>query len=182
VKTPAPDDLVALLEQDHRDIEKKFSELEGAGADFRAELFWKLTDLLVRHEVAEEMVVYPALRSVPGGEEVARARIDEQRQAEEELARLEKMDLQSEDFAEGMGRLKTLVLVHAGEEETQAFPYLAGSASSETMVELGRRYTAAKHTAPDHPHPHLSDTPPANKLVGSVVALFDRVRDEAGKV
>jgi hemerythrin superfamily protein len=33
----------------------------------RAEAFWQLTELLVRHEVAEEVVVYPALRKLTGG-------------------------------------------------------------------------------------------------------------------
>jgi|GEM_PF-5487241 len=44
------DDVLELLEQD---------------------LFWKLTNDLVRHEVAEERVVYPLLRGLPGGETVA---------------------------------------------------------------------------------------------------------------
>jgi iron-sulfur cluster repair protein YtfE (RIC family) len=47
---------------------------------------------LVRHEVAEELVVYPIIRRAPGGEQEAKTRIAEQSEAEELLAEMEKLD------------------------------------------------------------------------------------------
>ena len=73
-----PDDVVRLLEEDHQLVQSRFESLSAAPADGRAELFWKLTNDLVRHEVAEEVVVYPAIRDVPGGDAIADARIAEQ--------------------------------------------------------------------------------------------------------
>ncbi|MGH9029388.1 MAG: hemerythrin domain-containing protein [Acidimicrobiales bacterium] len=182
MRTPPPDDLVALLEQDHREIAQRFEELEAAGESLRAELFWKLTDELVRHEVAEEMVVYPALREVPGGDDIARVRLAEQGVAEEDLARIEKLDPLTAEFTEALAKLKAEVLQHANEEEVQALPFLAGSASSVQMLELGRRYTAAKLSALSHPHPTVPGGSPARKIVGPVAALYDRIRDAAGLV
>ena len=56
------DDIVALITQDHTAIQQRLSGFETAAPASRAELFWKLTDQLVRHEVGEETVVYSALK------------------------------------------------------------------------------------------------------------------------
>ena len=101
MSTASPiDDVVELLEEDHRLVEHRFAELDKAGATTRSELFWKLTNDLVRHEVAEEVVVYPVIRELPGGEEVASSRIAEQSEAEEQLAKMEKLDAESPDSCE----------------------------------------------------------------------------------
>lgn len=180
--SPPADDVIRLLEEDHRMVEKKFTELSGAGPATRGELFWKLTNDLVRHEVAEEVVVYPALRKLPGGDQVADARISEQSEAEEQLASMEKMDAESPEFVRELAKLKASVLEHAKAEEETAFKMLSGSASTDQRVALGQRYVKAKDAAPTHPHPHAPDTPPGNAVLGPVAAFVDRVRDAAAAV
>jgi iron-sulfur cluster repair protein YtfE (RIC family) len=179
---PPVDDVVRLLEEDHRAVEQRFSELSGAGAATRAELFWKLTNDLVRHEVAEEVVVYPAIRELQGGDRIADARIAEQSEAEEQLAKMEKMDAESPEFVRELATLKAAVLEHAKAEEQTAFSMLLGAVSPERRVELGQRYMKAKDAAPTHPHPHAPDTPPGNVVLGPVAALVDRIRDAAAAV
>jgi hemerythrin superfamily protein len=176
------DDVVDLLEEDHHLVEARLSELDTAGAGARAELFWKLTNDLVRHEVAEEVVVYPALRKVPGGDQIADARIAEQAEAEEKLAKMEKMDADSPEFVRELASLKKAVLEHAESEEKTAFAMLLGSLSLEQRAELGGRYLKAKEAAPTHPHPNAPDTPPGNVVLGPVAALVDRIRDAAAAV
>lgn len=177
-----PDDVVRLLEEDHQLVKSRLEALSGAPADGRGELFWKLTNDLVRHEVAEEVVVYPALRDVPGGGEVADARIAEQSEAEEKLAKMEKMDAASPEFAQELSALKGAVLEHAKAEEETAFAMLLGAVAPETRIELGQRYMKAKDAAPTHPHPNAPDTPPGNVVMGPLAALVDRVRDAAASV
>ena len=53
------DDVVSLLTEDHEAVKQRFVEFDSVPPEARAELFWKLTDQLVRHEVAEEVVVHP---------------------------------------------------------------------------------------------------------------------------
>lgn len=177
-----PDDIVRLLQEDHRLVEQRLAELDTAGAATRGELFWKLTNDLVRHEVAEEIVVYPALRKVPGGDQVADARIAEQSDAEEQLAKMEKMDAESPAFVRELATLRASVLEHAKAEEETAFPMLEGSVPPDQRVELGQRYVKAKDAAPTHPHPHAPDSPPGNVVMGPVAALVDRLRDAAASV
>jgi len=176
---PAPDSVIELLKEDHRLVEQRLKVLDSAGAATRGELFWKLTNDLVRHEVAEELVVYPRLRELPGGDQVADARISEQSEAEEQLAKMEKMDAESPEFVRELAVLKAAVLEHAQAEEETAFSMLASQVTLAELVALGSRYTKAKEAAPTHPHPHAPDTPPGNAVLGPVAALVDRVRDAA---
>jgi hemerythrin superfamily protein len=182
MSTVLSDDVVQLLEEDHRLVEKRLAEFDTAGAPQRGALFWKLTNDLVRHEVAEELVVYPALRQLPGGDQIADARIAEQSEAEEHLAKMEKMDAEGPEFVRELATLKVAVLEHAKAEEETAFAMLVGNMAPDARVELGMRYVKAKDAAPTHPHPHAPDTPPGNVVLGPVAALIDRVRDAAAAV
>lgn len=182
MNTQAPADLISLLEEDHQLVKQRFAEVERAGEETKAERFWKLTDQLVRHEVAEEVVVYPTLRNVSGGDSIADARIEEQSEAEQKLAEIETLEPGSAEFTSELSALEKAVLQHAEHEETEVFPLLSSSQTSESLVELGEKYTAAKSSAPNHPHPNAPDTPPGNKIMGPVAALFDRIRDAAARV
>jgi iron-sulfur cluster repair protein YtfE (RIC family) len=182
MSTPPPDTLVDLLLEDHRSAEHRLSDLASSSVDSRAELFWKLTDELVRHEVAEEVVLYPVVRKLPGGDQLADARIREQAEAEQQLARMEKLDVASSEFMAEFTYLKESVLTHAQHEEHEVFPLVRAEVPSEDQVQLGQKYQAAKRSAPNHPHPHAPDTPPGNKILGPVAALVDRIRDAANGI
>ncbi len=179
-ETPA--DLLDLLEADHRQVELLLGEFDSVSPTRRKELFCQLTHELVRHEVAEELVVYPALRDLPGGDRIADTRISEQAEAEERLAKMEKMDAESDGFARQVITLRSAVVTHAKAEETSAFTMLRDAVPAEQRVELGARYTKAKEAAPTHPHPHSPDTPPGNVVLGPVAALIDKMRDSAARV
>ncbi len=69
------------------------------------------------------------------------------------------------------------MLAHAEAEESTTFPLLERITTTDERQELGARYQKAKDRAPTHPHPHAPDTPPGNKLLGPVAAIFDRARD-----
>ena len=179
MSTEDPSDIIQLLESDHRQVEMLLAEFDSVSLSGRNELFWRLTHELVRHEVAEEIVVYPAVRDLPGGDELADARIAEQAGAEQKLATMEKLDAESEEFARQMITLRSAVLTHAKAEETTAFVLLADSLPPAQRTELGVRYTRAKDAAPTRPHPHAPDSPPGNVVLGPVAALVDRIRDAA---
>ena len=56
------DDLVTKLLADHEQVKQMFTRIESAPPDKAGEMFWELTHELVRHEVAEEEIVYPQVR------------------------------------------------------------------------------------------------------------------------
>jgi hemerythrin superfamily protein len=172
-------DLIELLLQDHKKAEALLGRIGQSGEDQSA-LFDELVHDLVGHEVAEEEVVYPAVRSsVPGGDALADTRIAEQQKAEELLSKMEKMDRGSAEFAQSMAKLHDEAISHAKAEEAEVFPSLREHLSAERSSQLGRAYETAKAVAPTHPHPHAPNTPPGDVAAGSIAAIADRVRDAA---
>lgn len=171
-------ELVALLLADHQEVKRLLEGFDAVPADRREEAFCQIVHTLVAHEIAEEEVVYPALRKAAAdGEAIADQRIAEQSEAEELLAQMEKTSLESPEFVSQFATLRQSVLEHAEAEEQTAFPALTTSVSPDDLRQLGSRYEKAKKTAPTHPHPHAPDTPPGNLLLGPVAALVDRTRD-----
>jgi hemerythrin superfamily protein len=171
--------VVVLLGEDHRAVKTLLEQVGQPGVD-QADLFSRLVHDLVTHEVAEEEIVYPAVRShVTGGDQLAEARIAEQQKAEETLAQMEKMDPNSAEFGQKLQALKEDVLAHAQAEETQVFPKLESSLDADRLQRLGAAYKLAKATAPTHPHPNAPNTPPGNILLGPIAAIIDRARDAA---
>src|SRR5579884_1790824 len=77
-------ELVQLLLADHEQAKRLLQAFDTVPASGRDQAFCELTYELVRHEVAEEEVVYPALRRfVDGGDDLADTRIKEQSEAEQ---------------------------------------------------------------------------------------------------
>lgn len=172
-----PDGIVTYLLEDHRSAKQRLAEFTSSKPEDRSELFSALAEELARHEVAEELVVYPELRKLPGGEALADARIAEQAEAERRLARMERLDRAYPEFMSEFSQLRAEVLAHAQSEEEEVFPLLNAQLGGARLVELGREYLKAKRRAPTHPHPHAPDTPPGNKVAGPIAALIDRLRD-----
>jgi hemerythrin superfamily protein len=138
----------------------------------------RLSHTLVGHEVAEEEVLYPAIRKyVDGGDDLADARLREQAEAESLLHDIQTLDPNTEYFLASFIKLRADVLRHAEAEEQTVFPALASAVAPDEQVRLGKRYERAKQAAPTHPHPHAPDTPPANIVIGPIAAFVDRVRD-----
>lgn len=85
--------VVELLKSDHQRVEELLSRLDATPLSDLENYYCGLREELVRHEVAEELIVYPAFRElVPGGDLIAESCIKEQSEAEEALAALEKED------------------------------------------------------------------------------------------
>lgn len=175
-------DIIAKLLHDHQEVKAMFARIEKASESQLGDLFWELTNELVRHEVAEEEILYPEVRKVvPNGDRLADARIKEQSEAEELLDKMEKEGADAKDFRAHLQKLQKEVLAHAESEENLVFAPLGEKLDAERRSQLGQRYEKAKAAAPTHPHPMAPDTPPGNMALGPVAALVDKVRDAIHK-
>jgi hemerythrin superfamily protein len=176
--TMSTTDVVELLLADHEEAKALLGRFEDVLPAERADYFCEVVTELVRHEVAEEHVVYPIIRhAARGGEQEAKARIAEQKEAEQLLVAMERLDASSAEFATQFITLRHAVLDHASAEEASTFPLLKEMEDAESRIALGGRYEHAKARAPSHPHPHAPHTPPGNAIIDSVAYLFDRARD-----
>ncbi|MFF0109522.1 hemerythrin domain-containing protein [Streptomyces hirsutus] len=173
-------DVIAELTTDHREVDELFAQIENqpVGDPRRRELADELTIELVRHSVAEEMHLYPAVREhVEGGNEIADKELTDHAEVEQHLKDLEGLDAQDPQFNHLVAKLKLEVSEHVRDEEDRLFPLLAAACTPEVLDDLGDRIRTAKKIAPTRPHPSAPDTPPGNKLLGPGAGLVDRARD-----
>jgi hemerythrin superfamily protein len=178
-------DVIEILVHDHREVEEMFGELEslrGAATDEekarRKDLTDQVTIELVRHSVAEEVLVYPKVEKKVSAEQAEHAR-EEHAEAEETLARLEKLDADDPDFDDELATLMAEIRHHIEDEEGQMFAQMREVIDEDELRKLGERVEAFKKVAPTHPHPHVPNTAAARTAAGPAASLFDRMRDLA---
>ena len=178
-------DVIEVLEHDHREVEEMFAELEslrGASTEEkqarRKELAEQVTIELVRHSVAEEVIVYPSVEGKVGEEEVEHAR-EEHAEAEETLKKLEKLDADDPKFDDELATLMDEIRHHISEEEGEMFAHMRQAFSQDELRTMGGRVEAFKKVAPTRPHPNVPNTPLPRIAAGPAASLFDRMRDLA---
>src|SRR3954468_12877243 len=177
--------VIEVLEHDHREVEQMFSELEslrGASTDDarsrRKALTEKVTIELVRHSVAEEVLVYPKVEDKVSAEEAEHAR-KEHAEAEETLQRLEKLDSDDPGFDDELATLMSEIRHHIEDEEGEMFTHMREVIDAEELRNLGGRVEAFKKVAPTRPHPHVPNEALPRMAAGPAASVFDRMRDLA---
>ena len=178
-------DVIEILEQDHREIEGMFAELEslrGALTDEaksrRKTVTEQVTIELVRHSVAEEVLVYPLVEDKVSAEEAEHAR-EEHAEAEETLQRLEKLDAGDPAFDDELATLMSEIRHHIVDEEGEMFAHMRQVIDVDELRSLGRAVEGFKKVAPTRPHPSVPNTPLPRLVTGPAASLFDRMRDLA---
>lgn len=173
-------DVIEELTGDHRELDRLFEQIEAAaaGSPERKRLVDQVTIELVRHSVAEEEYLYPAVRRhLPDGDATADKEIADHGTVERLLKDLEGRDAGASDFDVLVRKLKTEVTSHVRDEETNLFPRLRRACDKEALHELGEKVRSAKKTAPTRPHPGAPDNASALKLLAPGAGLVDRARD-----
>ncbi|GLW47398.1 hemerythrin [Streptomyces sp. NBRC 14336] len=165
---------------DHREVEELFGKIEALppGDKDRKTYADQATMELVRHSVAEEAYLYPAVRKhLPDGDALADEELKDHAEAERIMKDLEGCDAGDPEFDRLIGMLMSEVRAHIADEEGRLFVKLRAACPPEALDELGDKVRRAKKTAPTRPHPSAPDTPPANKLLAPGVGMIDRMRD-----
>ncbi len=170
--------VVDRLQQDHVEVRSLFTAFETARSDDdRNELFRHIVHDLSMHETAEEEVVWPVVRTdLANGAALADARIAEEEQANQAMARLESLEFNGPEFSSVFEEFRRAVLRHAEHEENEVFPLLQ-QLDPGRLAPMATLVDAARKTAPTHPHPHVPGTATANLLTGPAAAVVDRTRD-----
>ncbi|SCF05716.1 Hemerythrin HHE cation binding domain-containing protein [Micromonospora coriariae] len=181
--TPGPEeDVVDLLLAQHAQIEQLFLLVIGSTGDARRDAFDELVELLAAHETAEEEVVHPLARTLPGGggDAMVDDRLDEERQAKQTLQTLIAGGVDADGFDIGIILLRDAVLTHARYEERYEFPRLRQHVPPGRLRSLAGAVRAAETTAPTRPHPGAQSAK-GNLAAGPALAVIDRVRDAMRK-
>jgi len=165
-------DAIALLKDDHREVEQLFKRFERAGDSAEREkrrLVDSMTAALSKHAAIEEQVLYPWARdTVKGVDDEVLEAFEEHRIVKWLLTELTTMAPSDERFDARVTVMIELVRHHVKEEESELFPDLRDAAGRTELLELGDRLRAAKRAAP--PVPDLGP-------IGAVGAAVEHARD-----
>ena len=173
-------DVVDVLTTDHREVTALIGEIwVTTDAEKRRDLADTVISELVRHSVAEEMYVYPAMRKhLPDGDAAVEHDTTEHKQLESTMKQLEAVDASDPQFTELLRQLETILADHVADEERDQFPQLRARIPREELVQMAGKVEAAKKVAPTRPHPGAPNNQVFHKLVGPGVGLVDRLRDK----
>lgn len=172
-------DVVDILTTDHREVLDLIASI-GSSSDTaeRRDKADTVIAELVRHSVAEEMFVYPAMREhLDDGDEQVKHDIEEHQQLEEALKELEGVDAEDARFPEFVKKVEQLLRHHASDEEQNQFPRLRRALPAEKLVELGTMVESAKLVAPTRPHPSSPHAALFHMALGPGIGLVDKLRD-----
>jgi hemerythrin superfamily protein len=169
-----------ILISDHRDVTALIGEIWSvADPMIRRDLTDTAISELVRHAVAEEMYVYPAMRKyLADGDKSVEHDVEEHKELERAMKALESVDVSSAEFDTSLRQLETILADHVQDEESEQFPELRSRVPHEELVELAGKVESAKKLAPTRPHPGTPNNELFHKLVGPGVGLVDRLRDK----
>ena len=128
---------VELLESQHREVEKLFTQIEKAkNKRDKATLFAQLADDLAMHATIEEKHFYPAVRA-KRTEDILLESLEEHLGIKRVIADLLAIDADDETFDAKIKVLKEQVEHHVEEEESDLFPKSKKVLDAKEMADLG---------------------------------------------
>jgi hemerythrin-like domain-containing protein len=178
--TAQEQDVVDILTADHQDMVDLIGQIQQATtAEQRRDTVNTVIAEIMRHAVAEEIHVYPAMEEyLPNGAE----EVDHDKQEHDELVdvmkKLEGVDVDTEQFMSLVSELEAQLRHHVEDEEQEQFPELRKHIPADELKELGRKVEKAKAIAPTRPHLNAPHSELFHKTVGPGVGMVDRLRDK----
>lgn len=136
---------------------------------------------LAAHETAEEEHLWPRVRQLPDGDQLADGGIEQEQKGNELLLALSRSDPQSEEFDDMVEELMTLLHKHVAYED-RVFLRLRDELDPEERRQIGERILAAQRNAPTRPHPKAPRKPGAAvKAAAKTAVPLDKARDATGR-
>ena len=141
---------LTLLEEDHRKMRKLLDELEATterGIRTREELYSTIKGELTIHEIIEEEIFYPALKSHPKAEDIVLEGYEEHHVVDLVMAELEELPVDDESWGAKAKVMKENVEHHMEEEEGEMFKQARAVFDRRELEMLGERMAARKERA-----------------------------------
>ena len=119
---------IALLTQDHREVEEFFEEYKELHNDrAKAELARKICNALKVHTRIEEEIFYPAARKATGDEDLLDEALVEHAGAKHLISEIESMKVGDDLYDAKIRVLGEQIKHHVKEEEEELFPEIESS-------------------------------------------------------
>ena len=143
-------DAIKLLKADHDKVKKLLDELESTterGVKTRQELFATIKGELTLHEVVEEEIFYPELKSHPKAKEIVLEGYEEHHVVDKLMGELEALSVEDETWGAKAKVMKENIEHHIEEEEGEMFTKARQVFDRSELEDLGTRMEQRKLTA-----------------------------------
>jgi hemerythrin superfamily protein len=143
-------DAIALLEADHQKVKKLLTDLESTterGVKTRQELFATIKGELTLHEIVEEEIFYPELKSHPKAQDLVLEAYEEHHVVDVLMGELEALDVADETWGAKAIVMKENIEHHIEEEEGEMFKQARQVFDRAELDDLGARMAARKTAA-----------------------------------
>ena len=135
-------DVIELLMNDHRRVEKLLVQMEETDAKEiaeRAELFEELKGELDCYAENEQMIFYPVILEADDTYEITLEGYEELFVIQDILAEMESLEVDSPEWKANFLLLKEKVELHFKEENEEIFPKALQELSKSQLLDLGKR-------------------------------------------
>jgi iron-sulfur cluster repair protein YtfE (RIC family) len=133
---------------------------------------------LSRHEAAEEMLLWPAVRErADEGEQMCEIALDQERVGKRVLNELVHTSPGNEEFGALTHTVAAELREHISYEQNIVWPRLRLRLTDEEARRLGAEIERAERLAPTRPHPHVPPNPKLLRTLAPVAAVLDRARN-----
>lgn len=144
------ENLIDLLERDHRRIDGLAEQLDSAtDSDVIRDLYRQIVDALRTHEAIEHQILFPAFHRMlaAGGEDTTlSARVGEHEELNSMLAEMSDLDCEDYAFIKRGSALLLELEGHFDREETSVFAPMRERIDADELLRLGERALALKIT------------------------------------
>ena len=141
---------ISMLKTDHDKVKKLLTELESTterGEKTRAELFSTIKGELTVHEIIEEEIFYPALKSHPKAKDIVLEGYEEHHVVDVLMAELEALDVTDETWGAKALVMKENIEHHIEEEEGEMFKQARQVFDESELEKLGAQMEARRTSA-----------------------------------
>jgi hemerythrin-like domain-containing protein len=175
-ETPSLD---TVLRSDHSAIKRALADLRvNADPHETGELFEQLTADIVRHFVAEEQYLLPAVRDhLPDGDAISTSAFTEHEQIEHLLKRLDHDDTNDDKIGAALAELEQAIDAHIRAQESDLLPAVVAASDSAELAELGEGVLGAEQLAPTHPRAFVPKSATVSKITSWLTGLVEKTLD-----
>jgi hypothetical protein len=143
-------DALAMLKADHDKVKGLLKDLEATterGVKTRQDLFATIKGELTVHEIIEEEIFYPALKSHPKAKDIVLEAYEEHHVVDLLMGELESLDVSDETWGAKALVMKENVEHHIDEEEGEMFKHARQVFDRQELADLGDQMAKRKASA-----------------------------------
>ena len=141
-------DALTLLKTDHDKVKRLLAQLEQTDGDGkREELFATIKGEMTVHEIIEEEIFYPELKTHPKAKDIVLEGYEEHHVVDELMGELEGLPVEDERWGPKAKVMKENIEHHIGEEEGDMFDAARRVFDEDELDELGSRMETRKTEA-----------------------------------